>query len=66
VTGDDLMAVGLEGPAVGRALARIRAAYLDGAVNDREEALALAQELLRRRGTAKPKPARRKAPRAGR
>jgi tRNA nucleotidyltransferase (CCA-adding enzyme) len=66
VTGDDLMAVGLEGPAVGRALARIRAAYLDGAVNDREEALALAQELLRRRGTAKPKPGRRKAPRAGR
>ena len=64
VTGDDLMEVGLEGPAVGRALARIRAAYLDGAVNDRDEALALAQELLRRRGTAKPKPARRKAPRA--
>jgi len=64
VTGDDLMALGLEGPAVGRALARIRAAYLDGAVKDRDAALALAQELLRRRGAAKPKPARRKAPRA--
>jgi hypothetical protein len=64
VTGDDLMAIGLEGPAVGRALARIRAAYLDGAVNDREEALALARELLRRRGTGHPKPARRKAARA--
>jgi tRNA nucleotidyltransferase (CCA-adding enzyme) len=66
VTGDDLMALGLEGPAVGRALARIRAAYLDGAVDDREGALALARELLRRKGAAKPKPARRKTPRAGR
>jgi tRNA nucleotidyltransferase (CCA-adding enzyme) len=66
VTGDDLMAIGLEGPAVGRALARIRAAYLDGAVNDREEALALARELLRRRGPAESKPARRKAPRGER
>jgi len=37
---DDLIALGLEGPAVGRALARIRAAYLDGAVRDREQALA--------------------------
>jgi tRNA nucleotidyltransferase (CCA-adding enzyme) len=64
VTGDDLMAIGLEGPAVGRALARIREAYLDGAVNDRDEALTLAQELLRRRGAAKSKRARREAPRA--
>jgi tRNA nucleotidyltransferase (CCA-adding enzyme) len=64
VNGDDLMAIGLEGPAVGRALARIRAAYLDGAVNDRGEALALARELLRRRGSAKAKAKRRKAPRA--
>jgi tRNA nucleotidyltransferase (CCA-adding enzyme) len=66
VTGDDLMALGLEGPAVGRALSRIRAAYLDGAVKDRDEALALARELLRRRGAARPKSARRKTPRAGR
>jgi hypothetical protein len=61
VTGNDLMGIGLEGPAVGRALARIRAAYLDGAVNDRNEALALAHELLRR---GSPRPTRRKAPRA--
>jgi tRNA nucleotidyltransferase (CCA-adding enzyme) len=64
VTGDDLLAIGLEGPAVGRALARIRAAYLDGAVSDRAEALALARELLQRRRAAKPAPGRRKAPRA--
>jgi tRNA nucleotidyltransferase/poly(A) polymerase len=63
VNGDDLMALGLDGPAVGRALARIRAAYLDGAVKDRVEALALAQELLTRssRTTSRkkrPKPAK--------
>jgi len=64
VSGDDLVAIGLEGPAVGRALARIRAAYLDGAVNDRSEALALARELLQRKGPAKPISRRRRAPRA--
>jgi poly(A) polymerase len=50
VTGDDLIALGLTGPAVGRALARIRIAFLDGAVKDREDALALARELAGRRG----------------
>ncbi len=50
VTGRDLVEAGLSGPAVGRALARIRAAYLDGAIRDREEALALARELARPRG----------------
>jgi tRNA nucleotidyltransferase (CCA-adding enzyme) len=50
VNGDDLVAIGLSGPAVGRALARIRIAVLDRAVETREEALALAQELARRRG----------------
>ncbi len=50
VNGDDLLGVGLAGPAIGRALARIRAAHLDGAVKTREEALALARELVRRRG----------------
>lgn len=50
VTGDDLLALGLAGPAVGRALARIRIAFLDGAVKDREDALALARELAGRRG----------------
>jgi tRNA nucleotidyltransferase (CCA-adding enzyme) len=61
VNGDDLTRVGLTGPAVGGALLRIRVAYLDGAVKTREEALALARELVARRGaggskkTAKPR-----------
>jgi tRNA nucleotidyltransferase (CCA-adding enzyme) len=45
VNGEDLLALGLSGPAVGRALTRIRAAFLDGNVKTREEALALAREL---------------------
>jgi tRNA nucleotidyltransferase (CCA-adding enzyme) len=49
VTGSDLVALGLAGPAVGRALRRIRTAYLDGALRSREEALALARELSRGR-----------------
>ena len=48
VTGDDLAALGLKGPAIGRALARLRVAWLDGAVQTREEALVLARELSRR------------------
>jgi len=60
VTGDDLVAAGLRGPDVGRALARIRAAFLDGAVRDRTEALALAQELSRGRGGAPRRKPRRK------
>ena len=51
VSGDDLLALGLSGPAVGGALARIRAAYLDGEVANREEAVALAEELGRRKST---------------
>lgn len=53
VNGDDLAAEGLEGPALGRALARIRIAYLDGSVRNRSEALALAREFQRRRGAAR-------------
>lgn len=49
VTGADLTEAGLSGPTVGRALERIRAAWLDGAVRSREEALALAAEVARRR-----------------
>jgi tRNA nucleotidyltransferase (CCA-adding enzyme) len=49
INGRDLVELGLEGPAVGRALVRIRTAVLDGAVGTREEALALARELSRRR-----------------
>jgi len=48
LTGSDLRDLGLEGPALGRALAKVRAAYLDGALANREEALALARELAQR------------------
>ena len=48
VTGRDLTAAKLEGEIVGVALGRIRAAYLDGEVANREEALALAREIDRR------------------
>jgi tRNA nucleotidyltransferase (CCA-adding enzyme) len=48
IDGRDLLAAGLEGPAVGRALARVRTAFLDGEVASREEAMALASELARR------------------
>jgi len=56
VTGDDLVGLGLAGPAVGRALARIRIAFLDGAVKDREDALALARELAGHRGGGRGQP----------
>jgi tRNA nucleotidyltransferase (CCA-adding enzyme) len=42
ITGDDLLAAGLRGPAVGRALQAARAALLDGAAPDRESQLAAA------------------------
>lgn len=61
VTGADLVSTGLTGPDVGRALARIRAGFLDGEVANREEALALAEEMARR-ALAKAKP---KRPRSG-
>lgn len=48
VSGNELVALGLEGPSVGRVLARVRAAFLDGDVANREEAMALAEELARR------------------
>lgn len=54
VNGRDLVALGLEGPAVGQALLRIRTAVLDGAVRSREEALSLARELSRRPARRKP------------
>lgn len=53
--GDDLIGIGLEGQAVGRVLARIRAAYLDGTVCNREEALVLARELVHRRAPPRTK-----------
>ncbi|MEZ4290576.1 MAG: hypothetical protein R3E53_08615 [Myxococcota bacterium] len=48
VAGTDLVELGLAGPEVGRTLARIRAAFLDGDLANREEALALAVEIARR------------------
>jgi tRNA nucleotidyltransferase (CCA-adding enzyme) len=58
VDGTDLLAAGLRGPAVGRALARIRAAFLDRAVRSREEALALVAELAQRSQRREPPPRR--------
>jgi len=48
VGGTELAELGLTGPNVGRALARIRSGFLDGEVANREEALALAEEIARR------------------
>ncbi len=48
VVGSDLVELGIQGPDVGRGLARIRAAFLDGEIANREEALVLALELARR------------------
>ena len=48
VSGDDLVAAGLAGPAVGRALERVRIAWLDGALSTREEAITFAKEVARR------------------
>lgn len=47
--GDDLVALGLDGPAIGRALGRIRTAFLDGTLTSREEGIALAREIAGRR-----------------
>jgi hypothetical protein len=52
IGGAELLELGFAGPALGRALARIRAAFLDHRVNGRDEALALARELLRSRAQA--------------
>ncbi len=48
VVGTDLVELGIQGPDVGRGLARIRAAFLDGEIANREEALVLALEIARR------------------
>lgn len=59
LTGADLVAAGLAGPVVGAALARIRAAFLDGAVREREAALALAHEVAAREARRARRQARR-------
>jgi len=69
VSGSDLTALGLSGPAVGRALERIRVAVLDGSVRSREEALMLAGEVGRQRsrrsaGRGRPGAGRRRTRRA--
>jgi tRNA nucleotidyltransferase (CCA-adding enzyme) len=56
ISGGDLLEIGLEGPALGRVLNRVRIAYLDGALENRDEALALAREIARRRSASKGKP----------
>ena len=59
INGTDLAELGLEGPALGRVLERVRVATLDGVVRNREEALALAAEVARRsRRSAGRKPRR--------
>lgn len=55
ISGDDLVAMGLSGPALGRVLSRVRIAFLDGAVTTHEEALALAGEIARRSGRGRPR-----------
>lgn len=59
VRGEDLLEIGLEGPALGRVLNRVRIAYLDGALKSREEAIALAREIAQRKAPAKGKAAAR-------
>lgn len=55
VGGVELIELGLEGPDVGKALGRIRAGFLDGEIANREEALALAEEMARRAARRKPR-----------
>jgi tRNA nucleotidyltransferase (CCA-adding enzyme) len=60
--GADLVELGLAGADVGRALLRVRSAWLDGSVKSRDEALALAAELARRRAAARRRPGRGSGP----
>jgi tRNA nucleotidyltransferase (CCA-adding enzyme) len=48
VGGADLVELGLSGPEIGRVLSRIRTGFLDGEIANREEGLALAEEMARR------------------
>ena len=60
VGGAEIAELGLSGPDVGRALARIRAGFLDGEIANREEALALAEEFAKRVNRRR-RPGRKKA-----
>lgn len=64
VSGADLAELGLTGPEIGRTLARIRAGFLDREVANREEALALAEEIAKRTTRRNLKPKRQKPTRA--
>jgi tRNA nucleotidyltransferase (CCA-adding enzyme) len=55
VNGEDLLALGLGGPALGRVLARLREAWLDRSAATREDLLLLARELARRTAGRVPK-----------
>ena len=57
--------IGISGPAVGRALARIRVGFLDGAVANREEGLALAREISHQRNPGRGKARKRPTGKAG-
>jgi hypothetical protein len=48
LSGDDLVRLGFAGRSVGRAMARLRAAQLDGELRSREQAFALARTLAAR------------------
>ena len=54
IAGSELIELGLEGPAVGRALSRVRVAWLDSTIKSRQEALAMARELAHRAQRRKP------------
>ena len=65
VSGSDLVELGLSGPTVGKALLRIRTAYLDGTLRTHEEALALAREIGSRSGGTPRRGSRSRASKAG-
>ncbi len=54
IGGAELAELALAGPEVGRVLARIRSAFLDGEVANREESLALAEEIAKRASRRRP------------
>lgn len=62
VSGTDLVEIGLAGPAVGRALERIRLGVLDGVVRGPEDALALAREVGSSSRARPRRPVRRERP----
>jgi len=64
IRGDELLALGLRGQAVGNALARLRAAWLDRTVRTPEDLQGLAQELAKRGRVAHTRSASPRKPRS--